>query len=156
MLTVSLKSPGTTTRKTWTDLWTSEYSVSEIQAQATKVWHHTVSMRLHPLILQNQRKVGGERKTKSEKERMLIQTQGVRQMLNYSLLICNNKIWTVKYGPIFLPEGQCTAISLSTTAITRLGARVRKIKHWASDTKEFRFVSYILSYFTTTIWCQPV
>lgn len=79
-------------------------------------------MRLRPLIWWNQRKVGGRQKKDKARERKnkewqyrTTQSEYVRQMLNYSLLIYNNKIiWLVEYVPIF--------------------SRLQALYHWISPT----------------------
>lgn len=107
--------------------WTLENTVPEIPVvqahylHATKTWYHTVFMR--PLIWWNQREVGGDRgktKPKRERERVQYNTEQARQVLNYSLLIYNNKIiWSVKYVPVFSPSGHCTTKSLPSSVSSK-------------------------------------
>lgn len=63
-----------------------------------------------PLIWWNQGKAARDRRpTKTKK--VQCNTEEARQMLNNSLLICNNKIiWSVKYVPVFSPTGNVPPI----------------------------------------------
>lgn len=73
-------------------------------------WYYTVFIWWGPLIWWNQGKAVRVRRPIKTKK-VLCNTEEVRQVLNNSLLICNNKIiWSVKYVPVSSPTGNVPPI----------------------------------------------
>lgn len=89
---------------------------------ATEGWYCTVFIWWRPLIWCNHGKAARDRRpTKTKK--VQCNTEEVRQVLNNSLLICNNKIiWSVKYVPVSSPTGNVPPI-LPHCCMLRVGMK---------------------------------